>query len=408
MQKLRQTFILAMIFSMTIVLLKAPQVTGQTNRPTWKDRMARRSQQIENRELASPFKGITTNGNLIEGLFPIRSTGVSTEPMRQSTLAFLNTLSVQQRKKTRFPIHDSEWRKWMNQHFYVRQGIGFDEMSPKQREAAFAMMGSALSAKGMKLSQDIMKLNHTLGEIKNNFTEYGRWLYWITVMGEPSPDQPWGWQLDGHHLIVNCFVLGDQVVMTPLFLGSEPVIANAGQFKGTAVLQEQQDLGLAMIHTLDKKQQKQAIIQVTKSGNNNLTEAYKDNVVLDYAGIKATDLSPSQRRQLLGLIASYIDHMHPDRAKVRMDEIKQHLSNTYFAWIGKTSKESVFYYRIHSPVLLIEFDHQRPAGMRHLFPDGKPNRQHIHTVVRTPNGNDYGKDLLRQHHLEHDHTHEHP
>jgi len=30
-----------------------------------------------------------------------------------------------------------------------------------------------------------------------------------------------------------------------------------------------------------------------------------------------------------------------------------------------------------------------------------PTRQHIHTVVRTPNGNDYGKDLLRQHYKLH-------
>jgi hypothetical protein len=26
-------------------------------------------------------------------------------------------------------------------------------------------------------------------------------------------------------------------------------------------------------------------------------------------------------------------------------------------------------------------------------------------VVRTPNGNDYGKDLLRQHYTRHDHSH---
>ena len=32
-----------------------------------------------------------------------------------------------------------------------------------------------------------------------------------------------------------------------------------------------------------------------------------------------------------------------------------------------------------------------------------PNPQHIHVVVRTPNGNDYGKDLLRQHYLLHPH-----
>jgi hypothetical protein len=64
----------------------------------------------------------------------------------------------------------------------------------------------------------------------------------------------------------------------------------------------------------------------------------------------------------------------------------------------------VFYYRIHSPVILIEFDHQLPVGLRHLAADPKvPNHEHIHVVVRTPNGNDYGKDLLRQHYLQHPH-----
>ena len=29
----------------------------------------------------------------------------------------------------------------------------------------------------------------------------------------------------------------------------------------------------------------------------------------------------------------------------------------------------------------------------------------LHTVVRTPNGNDYGKDLLRQHYAIHPHAH---
>jgi hypothetical protein len=32
-----------------------------------------------------------------------------------------------------------------------------------------------------------------------------------------------------------------------------------------------------------------------------------------------------------------------------------------------------------------------------------PSAAHIHTIVRTPNGNDYGKDLLRQHYLRHLH-----
>ncbi len=60
--------------------------------------------------------------------------------------------------------------------------------------------------------------------------------------------------------------------------------------------------------------------------------------------------------------------------------------------------EKDLYYRIHSPVILIEFDHQGPITMQ--LPDvdvSIPIRNHIHTMLRTPNGNDYGKDLLRQH-----------
>ncbi len=37
-------------------------------------------------------------------------------------------------------------------------------------------------------------------ELANDFEEYGEWLYWITVMGEPDLSEPWGFQLDGHHL----------------------------------------------------------------------------------------------------------------------------------------------------------------------------------------------------------------
>ena len=43
-------------------------------------------------------------------------------------------------------------------------------MSDTQREAAFALMRAALSAKGLKLTRDIMRLNHTLGEIEQRQT----------------------------------------------------------------------------------------------------------------------------------------------------------------------------------------------------------------------------------------------
>src|SRR5262245_31522704 len=221
------------------------------------ERFQRMSKEAESRGLAEPFKGVTTDGNVVPGLFPVRSTGVSTEPVHKAAGAFLSSLTSEQRARTKFQVDDPEWRKWMNQHFYVRQGVGFKEMTDAQREAAFALLKESLSAKGLKLTRDIMHLNHTLGELNNNnFEEYGEWLYWVTLMGTPSAKEPWGWQLDGHHLIINYFVMGDQVVMTPSFWGSEPVIARSGKYKGTAILQDEQNSGLKLINALDEPQRK--------------------------------------------------------------------------------------------------------------------------------------------------------
>jgi hypothetical protein len=250
-----------------------------------------------------------------------------------------------------------------------------------------------------------MRLNETLAELTNDHEGLGEWLYYITIMGKPSATEPWGWQLDGHHCIVNYFVLGDQVVMTPHFFGSEPIRATSGKYKGTTILQEEQNRGLEMLTTLGEPLRKRAVLDFSKTGNNNLTEAFKDNVVLDYAGARVADMAAAEKKRLVDLVDLYVGNMDDGHAKVKMDEVRRHLDRTTFAWIGPSDPESVFYYRIHSPVILIEFDHQTPANLRNL-PGAKrtPGREHIHCVVRTPNGNDYGKDLLRQHYLSHKHA----
>lgn len=368
------------------------------------ERFRQRSIESEKAGLAEPFRGVTTKAGAETGLFAIKHTGVSTEPVRKAAVAFLAGLTAEQRAKTKFPVDDPEWRKWMNQHFYIRQGVSFLEMDARQRELGFGLLRASLSANGLKLSRDIMKLNETLGEMNNNnFVEYGEWRYHITVMGEPSKDKPWGWQIDGHHLIINYFVLGDQVVMTPTFVGSEPVIAPLGKYKGTAILQEEPKLGLALLRSLDDGQKKKAILETAKPANNNVGEAFKDNVVLDYAGVRGAEMNATQKKALTGLIAKYVGNMDDGHAKVKMEEVEKHLDRTYFAWIGGTGDDSVFYYRIHSPVILIEFDHQRPAGLRAQMKSQEPNKEHVHVVIRTPNGNDYGKDLLRQHYEKHKH-----
>ena len=407
----RLTLLASLMVLFVVSLMFQPAVLSQTSstaqappkRPP--QELLRLSIAAETPGLAEPFKGVTTNGRIESGLFGIRSTGVSTKAVRDAADVFLAGLTRPQRDKTVFAVDDAEWRKWMNQSFYVRQGVSFMEMTEPQRETAFGLFRASLSARGLTMTRDIMRLNHTLAELAgNNFDEYGEWQYNVTVMGTPSATEPWGWQLDGHHIIINYFVLGDQVVVTPLFAGSEPVVATSGKYKGTSVLQREQRQGLAFINALDEARRGKAVLKVSKTGDENVSEAWRDNVVLDYAGIRATELTDGQRKQLVDLIALYVGNMDDGHARVKMDEVRAHLDRTWFAWIGKTEPGSVFYYRIHSPVILIEFDHQRPIGMRHLFKDPTvPVLEHIHTVVRTPNGNDYGKDLLRQHYQQHAH-----
>jgi hypothetical protein len=392
--------------SLLSAALVAPWARGQAGPQAPADiaeRFRRMSEDFENKGLA-PFKGITTNGEIVPGLFEIQPSGVSTEPIRNAAEAFMATLTPVQFTRSMYPVDDIEWRKWMNQHFYPRQGVCFAEMNNAQRDAAFALMRASLSAKGVELTRNIMRLNETLAELTDDHTFLGEWLYYIQIFGKPSATEPWGWKLEGHHAIISYFILGDQVVMTPLFVGSEPVKAPSGKYQGLEILQSEQNCGLEMLNALPEVQRTRAILSFSKSGNNNLAEAFKDNVVIECAGLRTNDLARPAQQKLRDLVHLYISNMDDGHTRVKMDEVDRHLNNTWFTWIGGTQPDSVYYYRVQSPVVLIEFDHQRPANLARFSADPtKPTQQHIHCVVRTPNGNDYGKDLLRQHYLAHPH-----
>ena len=340
------------------------------------------------------FVGVTTDGAVQPEVFRIGSTGVSTKPVADAARGLLAALSEEQRARVQFPVEDDEWRRWANMHFPPRQGVGFAEMSGPQRDAVWALLAAGLSARGFELARDVTRLEEHLAELMDDHDQYGEHLYWITIMGEPSATEPWGWQFEGHHLIINFFVLGDQVVMTPTFFGGEPVFAEAGKYAGTQILQSEQDLGLALINSLTPVQRGAAIIDHNKTGNNNHGEFFKDNAVVPLEGLRLAGLEAEQRRLAEQLVRVYVDNLRPEHAEIRMAEILAHWDDTYFAWVGGTGEDAVFYYRLQSPVIMIEFDHQSPVA---LGDASIPTRRHIHTVVRTPNGNDYGRDLLRQH-----------
>ncbi len=355
--------------------------------------------------IGQPFRGIASSTGIVSGLFPLRATGVSTDSIRVAADTFLATLNTADLSRSHFAIDDPEWRDWSNVDvgIFPRRGISLEEMTLQQKDAAWNLLKESLSAEGIEQTQNIMRTEQTLLEINGEPIRYGEEKYYFTLMGIPSASEPWGWQLDGHHLVINYFVLADQVVMTPAFWGGEPIVTDSGKYAGNIILQEEQDLGLELMQSLTPEQRVTATINPAKTRNNQVAAANADNLILDHAGIVAREFSATQKQQLLNLIRAYIDNLREPHAAVTMDEITQRIDETYFAWIGSAEDNTVFYYRIHSPVILIEFDHQNPVASLHKNQPGRPTRDHIHTVVRTPNGNDYGKDLLGQHLATHPH-----
>jgi hypothetical protein len=395
-----------------LALRKRTPVSARTPAPDVGERFGRMREHGE-RSVAEPFRGITTDGAIVPGLYPLQTTGVSTDPIRRAAIEFLGVLDPSQREQASFGIGSDAWRRWWNIHpFLMRHGVLLEDLSDQQREAALRLVERTLSASGFSTARDIMRLNHTIGEITDSWTEYGEWVYFISVFGTPSETEPWGWQIDGHHLIVNCFVLGDQVVATPMFMGSEPMVAETGIYQGTSVLQPEQNEGLELINALRAEQRSKAMLYDSilstvlppergiGSDGRVQTAAFRDNIQLPYEGLRATDLTTGQREQLLRLAALYTDKLRQGHAELWLEAVREHLDDTHFVWMGGTGQTDVFYYRVHSPVILIEFDHQPGIA----FDSNEPTRNHIHTVVRTPNGNDYGMDYLRQHHARFEHV----
>ncbi|MDB5073968.1 MAG: hypothetical protein JWO42_147 [Chloroflexi bacterium] len=365
-------------------------------------------------KLAAPLRGVTSDGHVRPGLFSTRRGAVDTAPLREAARAFLEALDPVDRPKASFPLAASEWRQWFNIHAnFFRHGVMLENLTPPQRECGLQLLRATLSARGFAQARAIMRFNELLATVSGHTDQYGEWPYFLSIFGTPSATEPWGWQFDGHHLNVNCMVLGDEMVLTPTFMGSEPCKATSGALAGTEVFAHEQQAAIDLVRSLDAIQHDIAVLYPSimpgavpkhlerRVGDHMQAGAFDDNAVLPYQGLRADALTGVQRALLRKVVGVYLGWARDDHATVRAAEVDAHLDETWFSWLGGTGDTDPFYYRIQSPVVLIEFDHHPGVA----FDNVEPTRHHIHTVLRTPNGGDYGADLLARHLTEFDHSH---
>lgn len=313
---------------------------------------------------------------------------MATEAIREAAAAFLDSLDTPTRTRVSFPFESNEWRSWFNPHFNAyRHGVMLEELPSARRNRFLDLLRVTLSPRGYNQARDIMHLNQMLAEVTGRTDDFGEWPYFVSFFGQPSVDAPWGFQLDGHHLAINCVAVGDHLAMTPMFMGSEPCEVRTGRFAGIRVLDDEQRAGLDLIRSLDADQQQAAIQYASimpdsmpsnlRHPTDHLTHsgAFHDNAVVPYLGIRADAFSDAQRARLLEAIMAYIRRAHGSHATVKLAEVTAHLDETWFAWMGGTGPSDPFYYRLLSPVVLIEFEHLPGVA----FDNPEPSRHHIHT-----------------------------
>jgi hypothetical protein len=130
-----------------------------------------------------------------------------------------------------------------------------------------------------------------------------------------------------------------------------------------------------------------------RADQRHLGGAFQDNRIVPYEGVSAAHFSREMRTRLLGLAGAFLEIMPEGALAAKLQAIEMHLDDTWFSWIGGTGDDDPFYYKIQNPVVMLEFDHH--SGV--FLTNAEPAKCHTHTIIRTPNGNDYGKDILRQH-----------
>lgn len=356
-----------------------------------------------------PFKGVTNDGVLRPGLYPLAPArdgeGAPTAAMVAAGRKLLEVAARDQVSRLTYAVDAHEWQSWANPEFMQHDtGLRLDELDPPVRDAALAVVEASLSPAGYELARNLMRINGFLGELVELPLLMNEFSYNFALFGEPSETEPWGWQLFGHHVALNCLVAGTQLVISPVFLGAEPDVIDAGPHRGVKVFKERIALARQLMGALPAGLRTEATVyaamvdpampegRLHPGDERHLAGCFQDNRVIPYEGIPVSAMPPEALALLDEVVEDFIAYLPDGPRAARRREIQEHYGESWFSWIGGWEGQEAFYFRLQSPVVVMELDHH--TGV--FLSNDEPAPFHMHTVVRTPNGNDYGRELVRQ------------
>lgn len=348
------------------------------------------------------FVGITSEGERRDGLYALPESTSSDPATATAASRLLSLLTPEQRETVSYPLDAPEWRSWSNPEFVIfRTGLRIEEQSDEVAMAIHNVMEASLSPEGYARVLEAMDLNAYLGELVDLPKILNSRSYWFSLFGTPSADEPWGWQLHGHHVGLNFVTVGGRHVIAPVFLGAEPTLIGD---ESRPLFDAQEQAGLHLAASLDTEQRMKGIVydsvldpampegRLHPADERHVAGAFRDNRVVPYEGIPGSALTDAQWERLRYIAEDYLLLLTEPQRKMTLADVDSHRNETYFSWYGATDGSQPFYFRIHSPVFFAELDHHAGVWLNNRL----PARFHVHTVQRLPNGNDYGRAYLAE------------
>jgi hypothetical protein len=295
---------------------------------------------------------------------------------------FLTTLDEAGRSRVQYPFDSPQQAAWSNLPvgMVARGGLRLGDLTKPQRNAASALLATALSTAGYQKVVAIMGGDEVLRKQSGSGApRFGEDEYYLAFIGAPSTTSPWMLQFGGHHLAINLTLAGRRSTLAPTLTAAQPATYT---LEGRTIrpLGAENDKAFQLMASLDATQRSQAILNYRVSDL--VLGAGRDGRTIQPEGLKVSALSTPQQTLLLEIVREWAGIANEALAGPRMEEIRAKLSETWFAWSGDTVPGSAAYFRIQGPTLVIEYAPQRGVD-------------HIHTIYRDPT-NDYGASDVRQ------------
>src|SRR4051812_2359489 len=183
--------------------------------------------------------------------------------MRAAVRGLVDRLDIEQRRQLVFTFDGDMHKRWT----YLpgqRPGLRLGDLSDEQLEPALDLLHLVHSARGWSDTQLVIRIEAVRRELsleqtgRDGVDPYRDLPYWLVVLGDPRSTDPWAWRINGHHLLAQATVVGDQVNGVPQFFGAEPAAVLEGPHAGLRALPREEDLARELMLALQEDQRRMA------------------------------------------------------------------------------------------------------------------------------------------------------